>query len=124
MKRIVATLAYLTLVGLAGVTFAGEKAHASSDVTLTGEILDLACYLAHGAKGPDHAACAVKCAEMGQPIGLTASDGKVYVLIADHADSSAFTKAKSMAGKKVELKGEVAEKDGMSAVTVHAIKTI
>ncbi len=114
----------LALCVLAGASFAAEKAAAPSDVTLTGEILDLACYIAHGAKGPEHAVCAVKCAEMGQPIGLAASDGKVYLLLADHADSSAFTKAKSMAGKKVEIKGEVAAKDGMNALTVHAVQSV
>jgi type 1 fimbria pilin len=124
MKRSVATLALTTMFVLAAVAaFAADKA-APSDVTLTGEVLDLACYIAHGAKGPDHAGCAAKCAEMGQPVGLAASDGKVYILVADHADSSAFTKAKSMAGKKVEIKGEVAAKDGINALTVHAIKTI
>ncbi len=125
MKTLVAALALTALLCLtAGATFAAEKAAAPADVTLTGEILDLACYIGHGARGPDHAACAVKCAEMGQPVGLAASDGKVYILIADHADSSAFTKAKSMAGKKVEIKGEVAAKDGMNALTVHTVKTI
>jgi hypothetical protein len=124
MKRFVAALAVATLFALApGTTLAADKA-APSDVTLTGEVLDLACYIAHGAKGPDHAGCAAKCAEMGQPVGLAASDGKVYLLVADHADSSAFTKAKSMAGKKVEIKGEVAAKDGINALTVHAVKTI
>jgi len=123
MKRFVATLALIALSCLpAGTALAAGKA-APSDVTLTGEIVDLACYIAQGAKGPDHAGCAAKCAEMGQPVGLAASDGKVYILVADHADSSAFTKAKSMAGKKVEIKGEVAAKDGMNSLTVHAVKT-
>jgi len=124
MRRIVAAVASSFLLCMAGASFAAEKAAAPSDVTLTGEVLDLACYIGHGAKGPDHAGCAVKCAEMGQPIGLAASDGKVYVLLADHADSSAFTKVKSMAGKQVEIKGEVAARDGMNALTVHAVKTV
>ena len=125
MRRIVAAVASsLLLCMAAGPSLAAEKAAPPSDVTLTGEVLDLACYIGQGAKGPDHAGCAVKCAEMGQPIGLAASDGKVYVLLADHADSSAFTKVKSMAGKKVEIKGEVAARDGMNALTVHAVKTV
>ena len=124
MKQLFAALVFASLtVLMMGTTLAADKAPAS-DVTLTGEVLDLACYISHGAKGPDHAGCAAKCAEMGQPVGLAASDGKVYVLVADHADSSAFTKAKSMAGKKVEIKGEVAAKDGINALTVHAVKTI
>ena len=124
MRRIVAAVALSFLsCFVAGASFAAEKSSAVSDVTFTGEIVDLACYLGHGAMGPDHAGCAVKCAEMGQPLGLAAADGKVYLLLADHADSSAFTKAKSLAGKKVEIKGEAVAKDGMNALTVHAIKS-
>jgi type 1 fimbria pilin len=125
MRRIVAVLASSVLLCMAaGASFAVEKAAAPSEVTLTGEVLDLACYIGQGAKGSEHAACAAKCIEMGQPVGLAASDGKVYVLLADHADSSAFTKVKSMAGKKVEIKGEVAARDGMNALTVHAVKSV
>jgi len=125
MKRVVLALLLAMLIGVpTGAFFAGEKAAAPSDITLTGEVLDLACYVGHGAQGPDHASCAVKCAAMGQPLGLAASDGKVYLLLADHADSSAFTKVKTLAGKKVEIKGEPAEKDGINALTVHSVKTV
>ena len=125
MKRVVLALTLAALIGVpAASVIAADKAAAPSDVTLTGEVLDLACYVGHGAQGPEHASCAAKCAAMGQPLGLAASDGKVYLLLADHADSSGFTKAKSFAGKKVEIKGEVAEKDGINALTVHSVKTV
>jgi hypothetical protein len=125
MNRLTAVLALALLVCLVTApSFAAEKAAAPPGVTLSGEIVDLACYIGHGAKGAEHASCAAKCVEMGQPMGLAASDGKVYVLVADHADTSAFNKAKTMAGKKVEIKGDVAAKDGMSVLTVHDVKTI
>ena len=124
MRRTFLALALILVVGtIATAVTAAEKA-APAGVTVNGEIVDLACYLARGGKGPEHAACAVKCAEMGQPLGLAASDGKVYLLMADHADSSAFTKAKSLAGTKVEIKGQVASRDGMSGLTVLAVKSL
>jgi hypothetical protein len=124
MRRTFLALALILVVGtIATAVTAAEKA-APAGVTVSGEIVDLACYLARGGKGPEHAACAVKCAEMGQPLGLAASDGKVYLLMADHADSSAFTKAKSLAGTKVEIKGQVASRDGMSGLTVLGIKSL
>lgn len=124
MRRMFLALALILVVGtIATAVTAAEKA-APAGVTVSGEIVDLACYLARGGKGPEHAACAAKCAEMGQPLGLAASDGKVYLLMADHADSSAFTKAKSLAGTKVEIKGQVASRDGMSGLTVLGIKSL
>jgi hypothetical protein len=89
-----------------------------------GEILDLACYVAHGAKGPQHQTCAQKCAEQGQPIGLLAEDGKVYLLFADHANAAPFDTAKSLAGSKAEIKGDLASKDGINGVTVLAVKKL
>jgi len=125
MKRVVLALVVAAMLGIAGpVVPAADKTAAPSDVTLTGEVVDLACYVGHGASGPEHASCAAKCVAMGQPVGLAASDGKVYILVADHADASGFTKAKTFAGKKVEIKGEVAEKGGINALTVHSVKTV
>src|SRR2546422_6935915 len=114
-------LAALTLASATRISGA-EKHEISSDVTLRGEIVDLACYIGHGAKGPEHQKCAVKCAEMGQPLGLLSTDGKLYILVADHQDPSAFLKARKLAGEQVEMTGEPAEKDGVAALTVHAVK--
>ena len=65
-------------------------AAAEGEVTVQGEVLDMACYLGHGAKGDEHAACAAKSIKAGQPMGLLASDGKVYLLVASHKDGTAF----------------------------------
>jgi hypothetical protein len=95
---------------------------ASDAVTVKGELVDMACYIGHGASGPEHAKCAAKCALMGQPVGLLATDGKVYLLVADHADGSGYEKARKLAGEKVEIKGEVNSKDGVNALTVNEVK--
>jgi hypothetical protein len=49
--------------------------------TITGEVIDMACYYDVGASGPDHAACARRCIESGLPVGLKANNGEIYVLI-------------------------------------------
>src|SRR5438552_3216411 len=56
----------------------------SDDITVTGEVLDMACYLGHGACGTGHAGCAEKCISSGLPVGLKGTDGKTYLLIGDH----------------------------------------
>src|SRR5713101_3148187 len=85
---------------------AAEKHGISPDITLRGEIVDLACYIGHGAKGPEHQKCAAKCAELGQPLGLLSTDGKLYILVADHQDPSALLRARKLAGEQVEMSGE------------------
>lgn len=107
----------LALLGFVAAAGAEEVAG-----TWTGEVLDLACYAAHGAHGADHAGCAKKCAEGGQPVGLLTDDGAVVVLAADHEDGSAFTAAKGLAGKKVTVTGSVAETAGIKVVTVKSVQ--
>ena len=111
----------LILFPAAGFAATGQPT-ASSDATLTGEIVDMACYIGHSAKGEMHKTCAVKCAAMGQPVGLLSTDGKLYLLVSDHVDSGAYEKARKLAGEQVEMKGEVAAKDGVNALTVHDVK--
>jgi hypothetical protein len=125
MTRNSILIACALMVFPAMAPFADDKGHGGGpETTITGEILDLACYVAHGAKGPQHQKCAAKCAEQGQPIGLLAQDGKVYVLFADHADSSAYEKAKGLAGRNAEIKGETASRDGINGLTVLAAKPL
>jgi hypothetical protein len=92
--------------------------------TVKGEILDLACYVSHDAHGDEHAKCAERCVKGGQPMGLLAEDGTVYVLFADHSDDAAYKKAQSYAGKVIEISGPMAEKAGMKGITVHAVKEL
>jgi hypothetical protein len=49
--------------------------------TVTGEIIDMACYFDNGASGPGHAECARMCIASGLPVGLKTKDGTVYLLI-------------------------------------------
>lgn len=52
-------------------------------VTLTGEVLDLSCYLQLGKRGEAHKACGALCVAHGEPAGLLTKDGKVYMLLAE-----------------------------------------
>lgn len=63
-----------------------NKPVAGKAVTLTGEILDLSCYLQLGKHGDKHSACGKKCITGGQPIGLVTKAGDVYLLIDEEHD--------------------------------------
>ena len=63
-----------------------KKPLAGKTVTLTGEILDLSCYLQLGKHGDKHSACGKKCITNGEPIGLVTKAGAVYLLMAEEHD--------------------------------------
>ena len=54
--------------------------------TVTGEIIDLSCYLQVGKHGGKHRDCGQKCLRNGQPIGLLTKDGTVYLLMEEEHD--------------------------------------
>jgi hypothetical protein len=88
---------------------AEEKAET---VTVKGEVLDMVCYLDHGASGEKHAKCARTCIESGTPVGLKGEDGKTYVVIGQHQPAN--KELAPYAGKSVTLRGKVVTRDGMN----------
>lgn len=111
MKKLSILIALAALVAAAPVVQAEE-------MTWTGEVLDLACYVAKGAQGAEHAGCAKKCVQAGQPMGLLTDDGTVVLLAASHADAAPYEALKDWAGSQVMVTGEMVERDGVSMVTV------
>ncbi len=109
----------LAVLGMLGAGFAVADMHEGS---WTGEVMDLACYVAQGAKGPDHAGCAKTCVKNGQPMGLLTDDGTLVLLAADHKDGAPYEALKDLAGSKAQVMGSLAEKDGMKVVTVTGSK--
>lgn len=111
------TSALVAVLGLAGFTYAlaheghDEKSDAK-DVTVKGEVIDMACYVDHGATGEKHANCARKCIGMGLPVGIKGEDGKVYMVIGDHEPMN--NELAELASKTVTLKGKLATRDGIN----------
>ncbi len=90
----------------------GKAPKAGSEVTVTGEVLDMACYLDHGAHGSGHADCAKKCISSGLPVGLKGSDGKTYLLIGEHMPAN--EELAKHAAETITVHGKLVERDGIN----------
>lgn len=102
---------------------AGSSAAAGEAVTVTGEVLDLACYLGHGSAGKEHKKCARACLlEKHVSAGLLASDGTVYVLVQDHKYEKAFKAVADLAAEQVKVTGQKVMKGGLQAILVRKIE--
>jgi len=88
--------------------------YAAEEKTLTGEVVDLMCYLDNGAKGDGHKSCAEKCIKAGGPIGLLSGD-QVYLVVGDHKTLN--EELGPHAAKTVTLKGKVSERSGMKMIS-------
>jgi hypothetical protein len=84
------------------------------EITVTGEVLDMACYLDHGAHGAKHADCAKKCITNGLPVGIKTADGTTYLLIGDHMPAN--SELAQYAAKTITVHGKYVERDGIKLI--------
>jgi hypothetical protein len=110
----------LTLM-MVGVTFP-TIGQAQEDVTVQGEILDMACYMAKGSKGAAHKACAVMCAKKGVPMGVLTDAGEVYLLLDDHNNPDPYDATKKLSGERAEITGKKFNKQGVASIVVSGAK--
>jgi len=90
--------------------------------TITGEVLDMACYSASGASGEGHKSCAASCIKGGAPMGLLTSDGKVYLIVENHDKKDAYAEAQKHAGEKITAIGTLSDRGGLQAIIVDEVK--
>ena len=112
----------LALTLLLSVGLRPVAARAQEDLTVQGEIVDMACYMAKGSKGSAHKACAQMCAKKGVPIGILTDGGEVYLLLDDHNNSDPYEAAKKLAGDRAEISGKKFVKQGIASIVVGAAK--
>ena len=111
------------LLMLAAVVLLGRHAaFAQDEITVQGEIIDMACYMAKGSRGASHKACAQMCAKKGVPIGVLTDGGEVYLLLDDHNNPDPYDSAKKLAGDRAEISGKKFSKQGVNSIVVGAIK--
>jgi len=115
----VATLG--VVLGLGLPAWADE--HAGGEMqTLRGEVIDVACYVDHGASGAGHADCAQKCIKSGLPVAIKVGD-ELYVAIGGDHQTANGALAK-FAGKQVEVQGTVHERDDQKVIVVSTVKPL
>lgn len=108
---------------MAGAAFVAALAVPAfaKDMTVKGEVVDIACATTkkEAGRGDAHAACAMSCAKKGQPVGIMTADA-IYTVTGDYAaDKNA--KILDFVAKTVTVTGDVTEKDGVKSINVKTI---
>jgi type 1 fimbria pilin len=95
----------------------------AADMTVKGEVVDVACALTKGdaGKGEGHAACAMSCAKGGRTVGILTADDVIFEVTGDYAAHN-NARLLDFVAKKVEVTGEVSERSGKKLMAVKAIK--
>jgi hypothetical protein len=121
MHRLIRRFSLPAIAGIAVVSTAwhqGARA-ANQDVTITGAVVDLACYFGKGDSGPSHLQCADMCAKAGVPFGILASDGKLYIP-AKHGENANAALLQFLE-QQVTVTGTVHPAGGANTIEVESI---
>ena len=107
---------------VASLALPGVAAGVAAEMTVKGEVVDVACSLAKkdAGKGAGHANCAMVCAKKGQPVGILTADA-VYNVVGDYAANN-NARMLDFVARNVIVTGEVSEKDGVKSINVKSIK--
>jgi hypothetical protein len=113
-------------MGMALVVALGIPVALAADapaVTVTGEVIDSACYIKSGARGESHRVCAQKCGDAGIPLALVENGTGTVVWIASVDDmETPNAKLRPFAGRKVTITGTWAERGGAKILLLHSVK--
>ena len=89
---------------------------------MTGEVVDVFCYLDHGQEGlgQGHASCAKKCIKKGLPVAIKVGDQLYLASLAGHEPANETLA--NYAGQQVTVHGTIMERDGQRFIAVSHIE--
>jgi len=126
MKRLVffTTLAVVAFLPIFPLVMAAEgKKMGGEEKTITGQVVDPACYIAMNLKGEAHKQCAEACAKAGQAFGiLDEKNGVLYQVIEGAPTTDPNQLLWDHVEQNVTVKGTVFEKNGMHAIVPTEVK--
>ena len=124
MKSTVRILSGALLVVGIGAAWAHEEhaAAPSGEQALTGEVVDVFCYLSHGKEGlgKGHAGCAKKCIGEGLPVAIKVGDQLYLATMASHEPANKTLV--QFAGQQVTVHGKVMEQDGQQLIAITHVE--
>ena len=120
LALIVLTVATATVFSTARAQYGHRDATKPATVTVKGEVVDLWCYMEHGARGADHKECGQTCAKAGNPIGLLDAKGHVYLLVGGEKHASNDSLIEKMSDT-VTVEGTLVKKGGLEAIFIQTI---
>jgi hypothetical protein len=115
--KVAVVATFIAALAVASLAMAQEHQHgsdAAASKEVTGEIVDMMCYVDHNAVGEKHGqSCGAKCIKSGGPVGIV-SDGKAYLVVGEHKPIN--DQLAEHCGKTITLKGKMADRGGIAMI--------
>jgi type 1 fimbria pilin len=120
LKRILATAALLAICALP-LSAQQPAAAAGNDMTLTGQVVDVNCFVSMGASGASHKACALACAKAGVALAILGSDGNLYMPVSSKPGDPQNPRLEPFAEARVKVTGTHRMASGMHTIQIKTI---
>jgi hypothetical protein len=91
--------------------------------SIVGEVVDPACWIVNGAKGPTHKECAIACAKAGQVLGIVENKTQKFYMIANDKPGEDPNKGLiDYVGQIVLVKGRVYSRGGATGIKITSVE--
>jgi hypothetical protein len=114
--KVAVTATFIVALALSPLAIAADEqgGDATASKEVTGEVVDMMCYVDHNAVGEKHGqSCGAKCVKSGGPVGIV-SDGKAYLVVGEHKPMN--DQLAEYCGKTITLKGKLADRGGIAMI--------
>jgi hypothetical protein len=118
-SKLAATISVLVM--MSGAAKAGAQPRGER-ITVTGEAVDMWCYLEGGDRGAAKKACATACAKAGNAIGIIDAKGNLYLAagLKDHQPAQALLADRM--NEQVTVTGTLVRKDGAQMIYIESVR--
>ncbi|MBI3451228.1 MAG: hypothetical protein HY049_20225 [Acidobacteria bacterium] len=106
---------------VAALSLGGGLLKAADKASVSGEVIDSACYVKSGSHGSEHSGCAGGCAKRGVPLALLTDDGKVVMVASAKDDETANALLIEHVAKKVTVEGSWYERGGAKVFYIEKV---
>lgn len=95
--------------------------------TISGEVVDVSCFLQLGKRGEAHIPCGQQCVRNGQPIGVLTDSGRLYLVVPEEhhprrdGEVNIRERFAELMGKRIRISGMVTEYRDYRALFVRSL---
>ncbi len=117
-----------TTIGAAGTPEQKAVLASGKVLTVTGELVEVSCFLQLGKRGEKHIPCGSDCLRNGQPFGVLTAKNELYLVLAEEHDPRRYAKADlrealvPLLAKQVSVTGMHTMSNGYHAIYVQAFE--
>lgn len=120
---------WIVVIGIVGMVAGSPALAPAAEHTggksrmITGEVVDVACYVGGGARGEKHRACAEACAKGGGSLGiLEDKTNKLYLAVSPKPGGDPKATLMEHIAHKVQVTGSTAMRGGVATIAIQSVK--